>query len=804
MSRSIVGRPGQLRVWRSSFGLAATAGLLSLLTLIAGCDGNSYRGTTPDPDPPGPPPGSTEVGTGGGTARSEDGLASIEIPANALARSTVISVVPAANPPAGNIGSAYTIGPAGTTFATSATVRIAFDSTNFPIGVRTIDLVLAKAIGGAWTPVQDSGPDTATDEVAGPSSDVGMFGIVPLVPAALMAVPADRQVTLSWDPVPDATSYNVYWATQSFPLDGSYPDAVVSKVDSLQSPFLHESLTNGATYSYRVSAQKNSDEGGLSAEASASPIGPTAVPAAPTGLMACAGDQRVSLAWNAATDASMYDVVWNESGSPTSTISGLTQTSYEQVGLTNGVTYEYAVRGVNSVGPGPLSVTVTSATTTLDPPLTLTAVAGIGQVTLSWSGVPCATGYRIHWNTTGNVTAGDPAIDFAVVPNQPLTVSHTGLTGGTTYFYAVAAVNELGEGALSSPEQSATAAESLVAVKVATGQTSGVPSSCAIMADSTLKCWGANPGDGSSSTALPVVVPDISNPMDVSIGNSGHACVVDDGFVKCWGSNGLGQLGDGSTTSTLSPVLAGGIAGATTVSARGSASCAIDSGAVKCWGSSAALGNVDLATGDFGPNSSTPVTIPALPSPAMNVSVSGGGNTFVCAVLANSETWCWGTFGHLFPVDPSQCAFARCRPVQISPPPNNTGIATFVSSGLAHSCFIMDASLGGGVECSGAAKGDTFSTLSTFFAFNVLAAGAEFNCGVAGGNVICWGWNGERQLGDGTNTIYPFTSHVVVDGISAATDVSAAVQHACAIDDGAVKCWGLYPGGPLPVIVPGL
>lgn len=68
------------------------------------------------------------------------------------------------------------------------------------------------------------------------------------VPTGVSTVSASGQVTLSWSPVSNATSYNIYW--------GSAPGITTAsnKIAAAISPYLHTGLTNGSAYYYRVSA----------------------------------------------------------------------------------------------------------------------------------------------------------------------------------------------------------------------------------------------------------------------------------------------------------------------------------------------------------------------------------------------------------------------------------------------------------------------------------------------------------------------------------------------------------------------
>jgi len=77
------------------------------------------------------------------------------------------------------------------------------------------------------------------------------------------------------------------------------------------------------------------------------------VPAAPTGLSATAGNTQVSLSWTASSGATSYDIhrgTTSNGQSATPIATGVTGTSYTNTGLTNGTTYFYKVKAVNSAG----------------------------------------------------------------------------------------------------------------------------------------------------------------------------------------------------------------------------------------------------------------------------------------------------------------------------------------------------------------------------------------------------------------------------------------------------------------------
>lgn len=132
---------------------------------------------------------------------------------------------------------------------------------------------------------------------------------------------------------------------------------------------------------------------------------------------------------------------------------------------------------------------------------------------------------------------------------------------------------------------------------------SGGSTTCAVMQDGTVHCWGSNEqgqlGDGTKvSRTLPSPVLDLSGVTQVAAGT--HSCAVRvDGSVVCWGKNDLGQVGDGTSVERLSPAAVLGITTATSVVVGPTHSCAVlRDGSVRCWGDNARgqLGNGTTAS----------------------------------------------------------------------------------------------------------------------------------------------------------------------------------------------------------------
>ena len=88
----------------------------------------------------------------------------------------------------------------------------------------------------------------------------------------------------------------------------------------------------------------------------------------------------------------------------------------------------------------------------------------------------------------------------------------------------------------------------------------GRSSSCAVLENGTVWCWGWNSdgilgsGDWRRKSLVPIRVKGISDAKTVRVG-SFHACSsLVGGKVVCWGSNSYGQLGNGGMGYNPAPV----------------------------------------------------------------------------------------------------------------------------------------------------------------------------------------------------------------------------------------------------------
>jgi alpha-tubulin suppressor-like RCC1 family protein len=344
---------------------------------------------------------------------------------------------------------------------------------------------------------------------------------------------------------------------------------------------------------------------------------------------------------------------------------------------------------------------------------------------------------------------------------------------------------------------------------------SGGSHTCAILDDGSVSCWGSNGngrlGDGTTTNRdTPAQTSSLgAGRTAVAISSGGeHTCaILDEGSVSCWGWNYNGRLGDGTTTNRNKPTQTSSLGigrTAVAISSGGSHSCAIlDDDSVSCWGS-----NYHGQLGD-GTNTdrNTPTQISSLGNGRTAVAISVG-SSHTCAILDDGSVSCWGNnwLGQLG----DGTDINRNIPTQISSL-GNERTAVAISSGGEHTCAVLD---DGTVSCwgdnwyGGLGDGTTTdrntptqtSSLGGGRTAVAISSGGRHSCALLDdGTVSCWGSNGYGRLGDGTTTQRIIPTQTSSLGIGrTAVAISSRGSHSCAIlDDASVSCWGYNGPGQL-------
>jgi alpha-tubulin suppressor-like RCC1 family protein len=176
----------------------------------------------------------------------------------------------------------------------------------------------------------------------------------------------------------------------------------------------------------------------------------------------------------------------------------------------------------------------------------------------------------------------------------------------------------------------------------------GSDATCATTQTNRVWCFGSNSNGqlGSNAaygipngTGTPNQVLGLIDATQVSL-NSTHACARrSNGSISCWGENVFGQLGDGSTDESFSPVAVGGLPSSTGVGAGYKHTCAVTwNSRVQCWGwnHDGQLGNA--AGNDNNIATENPVEIASF----WDAQQISGGENHTCARTTTSRVKCWG------------------------------------------------------------------------------------------------------------------------------------------------------------------
>jgi alpha-tubulin suppressor-like RCC1 family protein len=289
----------------------------------------------------------------------------------------------------------------------------------------------------------------------------------------------------------------------------------------------------------------------------------------------------------------------------------------------------------------------------------------------------------------------------------------------------------------------------------ATAITAGGDHTCALLANGSIDCWGDNSygqlGDGTKEyrSPTPVVVSGVTDATAITAGWDNTCALLTGGTVKCWGDDSNGQLGNGTKENgSATPVTVSGITNATAIAASGLHTCALlAGGSIDCWGANG-LGELGNGTTE---ESLIPVAVSGI-THATAITASGdGGEPHTCALIAGGSIDCWGEnyFGQLG--DGSK-EYISTTPVAVSGITN----ATAITAGGLNTCALL---AGGSIDCWGAhgLLGDGTNeesripvAVSGITNATAITAGFNHTCTLlASDSIECWGENGFGQLGDG-------------------------------------------------------
>ncbi len=344
-----------------------------------------------------------------------------------------------------------------------------------------------------------------------------------------------------------------------------------------------------------------------------------------------------------------------------------------------------------------------------------------------------------HWGAYGQIDK-----QFSPVPlSLPAPVAEVGssnstqyalLTDGTVYAWGVGTNGQLGNGGTANSFDVPVQVRFPAGVKIASIPEDVMPYNSAFAVDTSghVWAWGANDGGefclgNTDEHTTPVELPF----ADVSTlaGAGDHATYDADGTLYSCGNGQYGDLGDGGTHSSVTPVKVAGLGGqlvTSLVASWSNGGAVLSDGSYFDWGYD---GAGQLGDGTIGTSSDVPVRV-TLPDPvtqaALGGSVASNGQTLV--LLSDGALYAWGSDAD-FQLGDGKTA-SEDRPEEILPP-----------------------------------AGVTYRTLAT-------SGNTSYAISTAG-NVYAWGNNTNGQIGDGS-TITPVERPVEVESkartISATSD----------------------------------
>jgi hypothetical protein len=187
------------------------------------------------------------------------------------------------------------------------------------------------------------------------------------------------------------------------------------------------------------------------------------------------------------------------------------------------------------------------------------------------------------------------------------------------------------------------------------------------------------------------------------------------------------------------------------------------------------------------------------------------GDSHTCALISDGTVTCWGNNGDGQLGDGSNTN--SYVPVAVTGGALANKTVTDITAGYYHTCALIsdgtvtcwgwngDGQLGDGSNTSRNVPAAVTGGALTDKTVTDITAGAYHTCAlISDGTVTCWGNNGDGQLGDGDDTNSNVPAAVTGGALTdkTVTDITAGAYHTCAlISDGTVTCWGWNSSGQL-------
>jgi hypothetical protein len=260
--------------------------------------------------------------------------------------------------------------------------------------------------------------------------------------SAPTVIPGYNQLSISWQAVEGANSYEVWAGTDPNPTIAAKRGNDATGLSSVIT-----GLTNGTAYYVWVKAKNAVGTSNFSPMATGTPSASTIAPQAPAIPSVSIGNGQITVTWEAVEGAAAYEV-WTGTANNSSSAAQNGEDVSDSLsgtisGLTNGTTYYIWIKAKNAVGTSgfsPVAVGKPIANATA-----LTLSAGNGQLSVSWTAIAGADQYEVFFGT--GINPPESAAQTLTAPATSAAISS--LVNGTTYNVWVRGKNATGTGAIS-------------------------------------------------------------------------------------------------------------------------------------------------------------------------------------------------------------------------------------------------------------------------------------------------------------------------------------------------------------------